>query len=355
MNIDNSQQALEKKLVDFLDENFDSKERVEAFKEKRMYSLEVELTSACNLSCFYCYANRGKHSDILSFEKAKEIIDQAVSYGIKKIVWLGGEPTLNSSWKEIVGYSKKQNLSNELWSNGTTLLKNEKAIAENCDKFALHLDSINYDIFASTQEEETLPGIHSKILKGLDHLLEIGYSNKRIKLSTVLSKRTLPHLEETMKYFYPEKASSITLIPLFATGKGTQVDRDLFLRTKELQEAFELRASIENRPERLLTGSAEYDKWYQMTTAYIRADGNVSPYAGLDISVGNIYEKDLGEILRNSFDSLSFSLMVGEDGTANKIKGKCGRCQSSKYCFGTRANSYFISETLSESDNTCWK
>lgn len=344
----------DKKLEMFLDENFNLQERIEAFRKRKLYSLEIEITRACNLSCFYCYANQDNRTN-LNFEKAKEIIDEAKAYGIERISWLGGEPTLNPDWKDIIEYSKSRGLSNELWSNGVTLLDNASAIAESCDRFVLHLDSIDYNVFASAQGSGTSPNIHSKILRGLDHLLGIGYSPDKIRLTTVLSRRTLPHLRETMKYFYPEKVSDITLIPLFSIGKGNEVSENSFLSHGELQGAFELRALVENRPERLLTGTAEFDKWYQMTNAYIKANGDVSPYAGLDTSVGNIYEKDLGDILKGSFDLLSFSQAVGKDGAKNKISGKCGKCGSSKYCFGTRANSYFTSGNLLESDNTCWK
>jgi len=343
-----------KKLESFLNQNFSFNERVEAFRKRKLYSLEVELTGVCNLSCFYCYANQDSKIS-LSFDSAKKLIDGAEDYEIKMISWLGGEPTLNPDWEKIIKYSKEKGLKNELWTNGTTLLDNAETIKEVCDKVVLHLDSIDYEAFASTQERNVVPEIHSNVLRGLGHLLDLGYSSDKIRLSVVLSRKTLPHLEKTMKYFYPDKVGSITLIPLFATGKGAETDDNYFLNQGELKKSFEMRAFIENRPERLLTGSAEYDKWYQMTTAYIRTDGDVSPYAGLDVSFGNIYEKDLREILEGSFDLLSFSQAVEKGGAMNKINGKCGKCQSSKYCFGTRANSYFTFGNFLESDNTCWE
>jgi len=346
---------LKEKLKIFLNENFDLQERIRFFKIKKIHTLEIELTSTCNLSCFYCYANQKKYSASLSLEKAKEIINKSKSYGIKKIVWLGGEPTLNPNWREIIEYSKKQNLSNESWSNGTTLLDNAEIITKNCDKFVLHLDSINPDIFASAQENKVSLNIHTKILQGLDYLLEIGYSPEKIRLNIVLSKKTILYLKETMKYFYPQKVSSITLIPLFTIGKGGETNQNLFLKPRELQEAFEFRALIENRPERLLTGTSEYDKWYQMTTAYISSNGNVTPYAGIKTSAGNIYRDNLRKTLETSFDLLSFSQGVKNNGKTNNINGVCGNCENSGYCFGTRANSFFTSGNFLESDNTCWK
>ncbi|MBR9691874.1 radical SAM protein, partial [Candidatus Woesearchaeota archaeon] len=348
----NNRQELEKRLAKFLTRNFDLPERIEAFRKRKLHTLEIELTNACNLSCFYCYTNKVTPAN-LSLDKTKEIIEQAKDYGIKQIVWLGGEPTINPNWQEILTYSKRQGLSNELWSNGTSLNDNLDFVAENCDRLVLHLDSVDSHTFYSNQERNLPSNIQPQILQGLDNLIAGGYSPDRIRLNFVLSKRTMPHLEETMRYFYPKRVSSITLIPLFSTGKGTQTNPNLFLSPQELEEAFKLRAIVENKPERLLTGIAEYDKWYQMTTAYITASGEVSPYAGLDLSAGNIYQIGLKNILESSFDFLSFNKAVKDDGKTNNIKGICGNCENSGYCFGTRANSFFNSGTLVDSDKTC--
>ena len=128
MNKANNRQTLEKRLIDFLSQNFDLPDRIKSFREGKIHTLEVELTNFCNLSCFYCYTNQSTPS-ILTLEKAEELINQARAYGIKKIVWLGGEPTLNPDWREILEYSKGQGLSNELWTNGTTLKDNADTVS----------------------------------------------------------------------------------------------------------------------------------------------------------------------------------------------------------------------------------
>jgi MoaA/NifB/PqqE/SkfB family radical SAM enzyme len=349
-----NRKTLKKRLIKFLTKNFDLAERIKYFRRRKIHTLEIELTNSCNLSCFYCYTHQSSLK-ILCLKKAKEIINQAKNYGIKKIVWLGGEPTLNPYWKEIVIYSRKKGFSNELWSNGKALIDNAEIIAKNCDRFVLHLDSINPEVFASVQNKKLSFGTHSKILQGLDKLLEIGYPQNKVRLHIVLSRKIHSYLEKTMKYFFPSRVGIITLIPLFSIGKGRKANPNLFLNPKELKEAFRLRALVEKRPERLLTGTSEYDKWYQMTTAYISANGEVSPYAGLNLSVGSIYEKNLKYILENSFKILSFSQVVSEGGVKNKIRGACGSCKNSKYCFGTRANSFFHSNNYFESDKTCWR
>ena len=341
--------SLKEKLRVFLNNNFDLNKRIKSFKKRKIYSLEIELTDACNLSCIYCYATKHKKTLFLDFNKAKDLIIEAKKYGIKKIVWLGGEPTLNPRWEKIIRYSKEQGISNELWSNGTTLLENAQEVKGSCDEFVLHLDSINYNVFNSIQENYLSSEIHNKILQGLDHLISIGFPKEKIRINIVLSKRILPALEDTMRYFYTTRANSFTLIPLFTTGKGAEIHKNLFLNSNDLKKAFKLRANIEDRPERLLTGTAEYDKWYQITTVYIDSKGDVFPYAGINLKVGNIYDSSLNRILDAHFHFLTFSDYIN-----GKIKGKCGECKNLEFCFGTRANSFFTSRVFSESDKTCW-
>ena len=103
------------KLRQYLAENYNLNERIAALKRGKLYSLEIELTNACNLSCKYCYARANSTGIFLPTEKAKQLLFQAKQYGIKRIVWLGGEPMLHPQWFEIVSLSKSIGLKNELW------------------------------------------------------------------------------------------------------------------------------------------------------------------------------------------------------------------------------------------------
>lgn len=349
---------LEHRLVEYLNENFDLQERIDFFRNRKLHTLEIELTNACNLSCFYCYAETKAKGQNLALGKAREVLKQARKYGIKQIAWLGGEPTLNSDWSEIVRYSKDLGFRNELWSNGTTLIEgNIKKILESCDRFVLHLDTINPTNFNRVQKcKRDMGEEHSRILQGFSGLLERGFSRQNVRANITLTRSILPDLENTMHYFIDEKGiQKITLIPLYTTGRGKEVPGIEFLDRRELYRAFRKRAEIEDRPELMLLGTSEFCKHYQLTTAYVTAGGNIIPYAGVNLSVGNIYQDNLGEILEGSFDILSFRNRVSDNGEANKIKGSCGVCENSRYCFGTRANSFFITEKLDYSDPTCWK
>ncbi len=192
---------LKEKLRKFLSQNFALEERVAAFREQRLHTLEIELTQVCNLSCFYCYAESSTKGKSLSFEKAREVLEQAKDYGIKQIVWLGGEPTLNPRWADIVAYSKRLGLRNELWSNGTTLNdENIAKIIDLCDVFVLHVDTVDsasYSYVQQTNKEK----VHHEVLEGFDRLLEMGFSPSNVRLNVTLTRSVLPSLKETMRYF----------------------------------------------------------------------------------------------------------------------------------------------------------
>ena len=255
-------------------------------------------------------------------------------------------------------YSNSLGLRNELWSNGTTLTnRNIESILKYCDRFVLHLDTINPDRFNLVQDcKKIIKQNHQRILKGFDNLLARGFPSSDIRINITLARRTLPDLESTMKYFVTDRGvQTAILIPLFATGRGRQASETEFLSTEELYHAFKKRAEIENRPELILLGTSEFCKQYQLTTAYITAKGEIIPYAGINTPVGNIYSDDLRLVLENSFDKLSFAEMVNDTGERNRIKGHCGICENSRYCFGTRANSFFTTGSLSNSDLSCWK
>lgn len=329
------------KLVSFLNQNFSLQERLASFKKRQIHTLEIELTDKCNLSCFYCYAEDGIKGEVLSLEKAKEILEQAKKYGIKQIAWLGGEPTLNKNWAEILGYSKGLGFRNELWSNGTTLNEeNIENIINLCDVFVIHVDSI--------QQNE-------KILESFDRLLESGFPSEKIRLNITLTRSSLPDLEDTLNYFMSRRIQTVTLIPLYKIGKGKSVPEKEFLSKSELHKAFKKRAEIENRPELMLLGASEFCKHYQLTTAYIKSNGDIIPYTGTNVPVGNIYNDNLKDVLKSSFDALSFAKTVSKDSKVNHIDGNCGVCGNSEYCFGTRSNSFINFGNLSESDPMCWK
>lgn len=79
---------------------------------------------SCNNNCIWCYASNEIHSNRkMNYEKAKEVVDLLCELGIKKIILIGGEPTLYTQLFELIEYikSKNENINVGITTNGIKL------------------------------------------------------------------------------------------------------------------------------------------------------------------------------------------------------------------------------------------
>ncbi|MBW6498738.1 MAG: radical SAM protein [Bacteroidales bacterium] len=78
---------------------------LDRFNRKINY-LRISVTDRCNLRCRYCMPEEGvqfiPHSQILSYEEIKEVVEAAVPLGIDKIRITGGEPLVRKDIVELV-------------------------------------------------------------------------------------------------------------------------------------------------------------------------------------------------------------------------------------------------------------
>lgn len=103
-------------------------------KETQMFTPEVwlNINSACNLSCHWCYAQKAK--DQMSAEDARKYLHILRQIGVKKVILLGGEPTIHPQLMEILSVASTEGVSCSLITNGIRLAD---------DKFLYELLSCN--------------------------------------------------------------------------------------------------------------------------------------------------------------------------------------------------------------------
>lgn len=73
----------------------------------------------CNNHCNWCYAkNSLSNTTIMDFVKAKLAVDELKRRGVKKIVLIGGEPTIYTHFIELISYIHQNNIKVRVASNG---------------------------------------------------------------------------------------------------------------------------------------------------------------------------------------------------------------------------------------------
>lgn len=164
----------------------------------------LALTYKCNNRCIWCYAgskNVNNHIKNLSSLDEDSIISLLVDLGIKKIVLIGGEPTLFKGIERIIEKLSRNNFSIYLITNGRRL--------KNID-FALRLKDKGLT-HVGISIEGSCPDIHDSItqvsgsfndtVRGLQNSLDVGlktYSNTTISLKNI---NDLGHIRDLVFQF----------------------------------------------------------------------------------------------------------------------------------------------------------
>ena len=88
----------------------------------RVKVIYVEITNQCNLNCRTCYNRSGLNKERKEVSKAQLItmIEKFLPYGLHRVILSGGEPTLHTSFHDVLGLvDQYPNLSFGVVTNGT--------------------------------------------------------------------------------------------------------------------------------------------------------------------------------------------------------------------------------------------
>lgn len=151
--------------------------------------LRVSLTDRCNLRCKYCMPEEGipklDHENILSFEEVKKIVKAAVTIGINKIRYTGGEPLVLKGIDSLIyETSLIQGIKDiSITTNGMLLYD----AAEDLKKAGLNRVNISLDTLKADKFSDiTRGGDLNKVVQAIHKCISLGYSP--VKINTVILK-----------------------------------------------------------------------------------------------------------------------------------------------------------------------
>ncbi len=185
-----------------------------------MKYLILKVTNRCNLKCIYCYANNKNNKD-MDFKTGKNAINYLTNLDNKiKIQFTGGEPLLNFNLIEkVVEYcNNKYNdfkIEYAIQTNGTLITeKMAEKIKELNIKVGVSIDGLEINDVLRPYKDgksstlDTLRGMY--ILKSY---------NVPFGITTVVTNKNLPYLEDFVKYLIAFGVKSISFDLLKVTKK----------------------------------------------------------------------------------------------------------------------------------------
>ena len=143
--------------------------------KSRPYLMILEVTNICNLKCPFCLTGKGisggRDSRHMTYEEAKNLIDQVSDYVYMLQLYTWGEPLLNKDLVKIVEYAKTKNVYVMLSTNATALneVNVRKMISCGIDYITLAIDGTDQESYAKYR----IGGNYERVLNNVKLLLDI--------------------------------------------------------------------------------------------------------------------------------------------------------------------------------------
>ena len=193
---------------------------------RRIDYLRISVTDRCNLRCTYCMPAEGvvpkSHHDILSYEKILEVVNEAISLGIKKVRLTGGEPLVRKGILFLVQQLKKLPGLEELTltTNGVLLAEMAHSLKKaGIDRINISLDTLD----PGKYKELTRIGDIKNVLRGIEAVIEAGFENSKINM--VLIPGINENEVEAMQAFCSGKGFALQRINHYSLTNIESIDR----------------------------------------------------------------------------------------------------------------------------------
>jgi radical SAM protein with 4Fe4S-binding SPASM domain len=282
----------------------------------------IEITSRCNLRCTFCYLD---HSDCdeLSTNEIKDYLEQLASAGSLFLSLTGGEPLLRKDFWEIARHAHNLGFALNLKTNGTLI--DEKAASRIAE---LSFYRVDISLLGAT------PNVHDgitqvqyslgKTLQAIQMLRE-----KDIKVFLMCTLIRENHSEFIkIKELADQMDAPLASTPLvYPKNDSSKEPLKYRLTDEELMHYFEETLNPESI--NVLCPDSQSDSLICQagrTDISINNQGKVYPCLAFPWEVGDLREKNLEDILKNS---QRLSLFRSLDGSEFE---DCFRCTDSSLC-----------------------
>lgn len=338
----------------------------EFFGETPLIAGSIRLTNACNLRCPHCYTNGGTClPNELKLPEIKKVLDEMAKLKTMYMFYTGGEPFIRSDIIEILKYTDSKKIGISLSTNGQ-LVQNKQL--KQLRNIPFRLFQVSLDGPKEVHNAIRGQGVWEKSVQTIKAAKKI--LKKNVVVGTVIMKKNWQDLDKVLDQAIKLKADYFALMLLIVSGRADEslspapeehmkCIRKVFNRYKKYSSKIQFAKNATILP--ALIPKEWRQKGLPETFApcsfpyciAVSANGDVAPCDGFfncpDMIVGNIREKPLAEIWRNSKKLKEVRKIDPAD-----LKGVCQKCVYRDYCVGgCRAYAYIKYKDLTAPDPVC--
>lgn len=304
----------------------------------------IELTTACNYRCVHCYLGKRDNSfcaDYLDFEVIISLIEQLKELRTFKVCLTGGEPFCHPRINDILELLRKNNFLVYILTNASRINANNiNVLLDNVNKVLTTCYGDSEETYESVTQTSGSYLKYKEALKLLDEH-KIRYSERGI----LLRENDADVHELCQKCKNVESYICIDCHDAYA--RPHLADKSVI--EKYFREIIGDLDSIRNQMRDFLIEKDTYVCSALTNSLFIAADGNITPCANFNYSLGNIYYDKISDIWNK--DAIS---TIKEKFKIKHFK-KCQTCEYLKYNLNFCPANYLYEtgDMFVPSQNTC--
>lgn len=218
---------------------------------KILNELTFEIIQKCPNNCIHCSSNSGMScSEMIKFKVFKQVIDDAIELGMKRLNISGGEPFLHPDLFKMVQYAKKKDIEVFVYTSGIVNVNNKnEAIKREILQQLKHseVDKLIFNVQAVSDK------LYDKIMgtKGcLKFLRDSIKTSTSFKIYTeihfVPMKINMDNINEVVKFAKEHNVNKISFLKLVLQGRA---ETNKSLLNVEENRLTEFREYVLNMPE----------------------------------------------------------------------------------------------------------
>ncbi|QSW98765.1 TIGR04053 family radical SAM/SPASM domain-containing protein [Haloterrigena alkaliphila] len=339
-----------------------------------------ELTQACGLACDHCRADAqpNRHPDELSTAAGKQLLEDAAEFGDGQLVVLsGGDPLVRDDVEELIAYGDDLGLRMTITPSGTGSLTADRiqAMADaGLKRMAVSIDGASPERHDDFRGET---GSFEETIRAVDDARAAGLP---VQVNTTVCRETVDELPEIRDLLREIGAVMWSVFFLVPVGRGRilepiepdeadavmawldEVSDEEPFGVKTTEAPHYRRVSMQRRrreQEESADGTRDASGGEENPGikrrggivagdgfAFVSHTGEVFPSGFLPESAGNVRDRPIHEIYR---DSELFRSLRDRD----ELTGKCGACEYRNLCGGSRSRAFATTGDPFASDPLC--
>lgn len=336
-------------LCDF---EFDRETIARAAAENRLLTMEIEFSLRCNFRCPYCYVPAESYfDDELTPDEIRDVLVQARDLGARRIIVLGGEPSIYPQIREMIDFIHSRDMDVEMFTNGSGISAEfARWLFDRRVRVVVKKNTFDPELQDRLSGHR---GAGRAITTALEHLKKAGYPSPEafMAVSTIICRQNLKELPRLWCWLRDQG-----IAPYFEiiTPQANALDNCwLEVGPVELQTLFERLAAIDKESygrtwdvQPPLVGNRCLRHQF---SCLVTSKGEVMPCVGVTLSLGNVRRQPLQEIIANS------PVLKDLKDYRHTIKGPCRECELADGCYGCRGAAYQLTGDYLASDPLCWR